>query len=259
MSESISPVWFCCAGNCFQDVEVSVGALLMRIVGLNLSMCIFQFLVKMIAQNNTFRPEPDANRAGKERREKSEARRHVELCVDPCKLSGWRDTHVSHVSLCFFFFRLAISFSFPLVTVTHLFSLSTSPLDSSFPPLPLFLFPWSICLPQSPRLPLFPLPALGSVASNAFHSAWLSRHMYPLYIIARTHSLTSVPADLISPSLSSLSPTTPHPNEKTWDLLKKKKKGAEMDRRRIGAKGKVAAEIKEMEWVDWKQEDKWGS
>lgn len=124
----------------------------------------------------------------------------------------------------FFFFRLAISFSFPLVTVTHLFSLSTSPLDSSFPPLPLFLFPWSICLPQSPRLPLFPLPALGSVASNAFHSAWLSRHMYPLYIIARTHSLTSVPADLISPSLSSLSPTTPHPNEKTWDLLKKKKK-----------------------------------
>lgn len=32
-----------------------------------------------------------------------------------------------------------------------------------------------------------------------------------------------------------------------------------MDRRRIGAKGKVAAEIKEMEWVDWKQEDKWGS
>lgn len=51
----------------------------------------------------------------------------------------------------------------------------------------------------------FSLPGLGSVASNAFHSAWLSRHMYPLYIIARTHSRTSVPADLISPSLSSVS------------------------------------------------------
>lgn len=113
MSESISPVWLCCAGNCFQDVEVSVRALLMRIVGLNLSLCIFQFLVKMIAQNNTFRPEPAANRAGKERREKSETRRHVELCVDPCKLSGWRDTHVSHVSLCFFFFSFGYIFLLP--------------------------------------------------------------------------------------------------------------------------------------------------
>ena len=213
MSESISPVRFCCAGNCSQDVEVSVRALLMRTVRLNLSLCLFQILAKMIAQNNIFRLEPAADHIGKERRGK---KRGEEACRAVCGSLQivWMKRHSCLSCLIMFFFRLAISFSFPLVTVSHFFL---------FLPLhwtPLFLPYLSFCLPEPyvclNRLAFpFSLPGLGSVASNAFHSAWLSQHMYPLYIIARTHSCTNVPADLISPSLSSLSPTTPDPNEKT--------------------------------------------
>lgn len=117
----------------------------------------------------------------------------VERCVDSSKLSGWRDTHVSRLIISF---HLSISSSRPPI-LQHFSSVSSLYLSvgllisrhicsclllfTSSSPLFLssFLSHMFVSI-ASPSLFSLSLAGLGSVASNAFRSGWLSQHMYPL-------------------------------------------------------------------------------
>lgn len=169
-------------------------------------------------KKKTLRPVCAADHGRKERRDKTRrgglsSRVWIPAnCLDKETLMSF----MSHYLSSFFS-------SFPVFMVTRLF-LSIFIWLSPFLPLcltrvlPYFslfysvtsLYPpffCAICLPQC--LPFSP-PGLGSVASNAFPLCLIkSAHVPSLHYLTHTHthSCVSVPTDLISPSLSSLSLT----------------------------------------------------
>lgn len=148
-----------CAGNCSQGVDVSARALLSRIVD-DWILCIFHFLVWIIAQGllwgkkHTLWPVSAVYHVKKERKDKTR-RGGLLSCVDSCKLSGWRDTHASRVSLSispFPLFLVTHGFLFVPPCLTHILPhFSLFPLSVLFTPTLHFSVPY-VCLN---RFPLF--------------------------------------------------------------------------------------------------------
>lgn len=163
-----------CAGNCSPDVEVLVRALRSRLGRLNL------VYVYISGQTNcsgfarrkkkpSLRPVSAGDHVRKDWRDEARQRRLVELCVDNCKLSGWRETHASCV-IIFFFIWLSLSPFLSMVTLSLFlrFSLSTFLFDfylSSF---------LSLVLPYLSVLFLSSFFAVPYVCLNRLASPFLS-------------------------------------------------------------------------------------
>lgn len=162
-----------CAGNCSQDFEVLVRALQLRLVRLNLVYFYISGQTNCSGFARRKKPPSDlfllVTMSGKIGEMKLRQRRLVELCVDNCKLSGWRETHVSCV-IIFFSFDYLFLLSTPWSTLPLFlrFSLSTILFDFY---LSLFLL-YSLTSLFSFYSPFLPYHMFASIASPPLSSLW---------------------------------------------------------------------------------------